>query len=225
MANNGDGADTAKDRYLLNHEDVARLLELHEEKGGKERGRRYGLEVLNKSAIVLITAFWEAYCEDLAAEALERLVSNLDDPNDLPQKLRKTIADELKEDQHHYAVWKIAGDDWRDHVKSRLEDLRKKRNWDLMNPRPKQVQEMFADALGLEDVTKSWRWHRMTATRACEKLNDFVKLRGDVAHRGASEGSVKRSVVEDYDKFIERLVNATDKCVSDFVDDVLKKAT
>jgi hypothetical protein len=29
--------------------------------------------VLNKSAIVLLTAFWEAYCEDLAAEALNHV--------------------------------------------------------------------------------------------------------------------------------------------------------
>lgn len=222
MANNGNGAGTAKDRYLLNHEDVARLLELHEEKGGKERGRRYGLEVLNKSAIVLITAFWEAYCEDLAAEALERLVSELDDPKDLPQNLRKTIADELKEDQHHYAVWKIAGDDWRDHVKSRLDDLREERNFKHMNPRPDQVRVLFSKALGLDDVTKSWRWSRVSVANACQKLDDYVALRGDVAHRGSAEQGVTLKVVREYDNFIERLVNATDKCVNDFVDDVLK---
>lgn len=38
---------------------------------GTARGRRFDLEVLNKSAIVLITSYWEAYCEDIAAEALD----------------------------------------------------------------------------------------------------------------------------------------------------------
>lgn len=35
-------------------------------------GRR-NLEVLNKSAIVLLCAIWEAYCEDLADDALRLL--------------------------------------------------------------------------------------------------------------------------------------------------------
>jgi hypothetical protein len=41
--------------------EIDRLLELHALVGGKTKGRRRGLEVLNKSAIVLITAYWEAY--------------------------------------------------------------------------------------------------------------------------------------------------------------------
>jgi hypothetical protein len=61
------------------------------------RGRRYGLEVLNKSAIVLITAFWEAYYEDLATEALEHLVTNADSVEKLPLELKKRVASELRE--------------------------------------------------------------------------------------------------------------------------------
>ena len=55
--------------------DVKRLLEIHKTIGGNAPGRRAGLEVLNKSAIVLITAIWEAYCEDISAEALEHIVT------------------------------------------------------------------------------------------------------------------------------------------------------
>lgn len=44
--------------------DIDRLLEIHQRLGGKGKGRRHQLEVLNKSAIVLISAIWEAYCED-----------------------------------------------------------------------------------------------------------------------------------------------------------------
>jgi RiboL-PSP-HEPN len=52
------------------------LRDLHSEIGGTSPGRRYGLEVLNKSAVVLITAIWEAFCEDLASEAVEFVVDN-----------------------------------------------------------------------------------------------------------------------------------------------------
>lgn len=59
----------------MNAEDIGRLLELHQDKGGTLKGRRFGVEVLNKSAIVLLTSFREAYCEDVAAEALDHVVT------------------------------------------------------------------------------------------------------------------------------------------------------
>lgn len=76
-------------------------------------GRKYGVEVLNKSAIVLLCAVWEAYCEDLASEAVEHLVTHAKDASALPKALRKQIAQELKADSHELAVWKLAGQDWR----------------------------------------------------------------------------------------------------------------
>ena len=48
------GLSNAYKAFQKNMEDIERLLELHTQEGGSEPGRRYGLEVLNKSAIVLI---------------------------------------------------------------------------------------------------------------------------------------------------------------------------
>ena len=65
-------ASKARVQFEKNKADVDNLLLFHKETGGDEPGRRdKRLEVLNKSAIVLITAVWEAYCEDLAAEVNE----------------------------------------------------------------------------------------------------------------------------------------------------------
>jgi hypothetical protein len=50
--------------------DVERLLELHQEKGGGARGRRYGLEVLNKAAIVLITSYGSPIAKTLPRKHL-----------------------------------------------------------------------------------------------------------------------------------------------------------
>ena len=88
----------ARKAFDKNAEDIERLLQLHAEKGGIGRGRRYELEVLNKSAIVLITSFWEAYCEDIAAEALEHLITHAKSADVLPKELRKRIAKELNTD-------------------------------------------------------------------------------------------------------------------------------
>jgi RiboL-PSP-HEPN len=72
--------------------EIDRLLELHTLVGGPAKGRRRGLEVLNKSAIVLITAYWEAYCEDIAAEALAHIVKHAKSSAVLPNELKKPRA-------------------------------------------------------------------------------------------------------------------------------------
>jgi RiboL-PSP-HEPN len=71
--------------------EIDRLLELHTLVGGPAKGRRRGLEVLNKSAIVLITAYWEAYCEDIAAEALAHIVKHAKSSAVLPNELKKQL--------------------------------------------------------------------------------------------------------------------------------------
>jgi hypothetical protein len=64
----------ARAAFENNRKDVERLMEIHGDLAGDTPGRKHGVEVLNKSAIVLMCAIWEAYCEDLAAEAVEHLV-------------------------------------------------------------------------------------------------------------------------------------------------------
>ena len=90
-----------------NLKDVDALLNIHATKGGTAAGRRYGLEVLNKSAIVLITSYWEAYCEDIAEEGVECIVTHATTADALPTEIKKVVAKELKGDNNELAVWRI----------------------------------------------------------------------------------------------------------------------
>jgi RiboL-PSP-HEPN len=101
-------ATKARAAFDDNAKDIERLLELHQSEGGSTPGRRYGLGVLNKSAIVLITAFWEAYCEDIAAEGLNHLVKHAKTAETLPNELKKIVAKALKSEQHELAIWKLS---------------------------------------------------------------------------------------------------------------------
>src|SRR5438128_1490612 len=87
------GVMPSKARKALdeNAGDIDRLLEIHTKLGGSGVGRRHQLEVLNKSALVLLTANWEAYCEDIAAEALEHLIQHSKAPEDLPKGIRQLV--------------------------------------------------------------------------------------------------------------------------------------
>lgn len=205
----------ARKRYGDNALDVERLLKLHAESGGTSPGRRRGLEVLNKSAIILITSFWEAYCEDIAAEGLEHIVKHGASSDSLPIAIRQSIAKDLKADPNELSVWSLCGEGWKQVLKDRLERLQEQRNKRLNTPRTQNIDDLFLLALGLSSISSSWRWARkMTVTRARKKLDKYVTLRGEIAHRGASAKSVTKAQVEDYFDFIKRLVTKTDSTVN-----------
>jgi RiboL-PSP-HEPN len=199
----------ARKSLKKNLEDIDRLMELHEKIGGTVPGRRYDLEVLNKSAIVLTTACWEAYCEDIAAEALDHIVKHSKTSDKLPKELKKTIAKELKADGHDLTIWEIADGKWKEYLSKRLKDLQKKRNRKLNTPKTAQIDLLFLDAVGIAKMSSSWKWTGMSVASSAEKLNKFVELRGAIAHRGSSVESVTKAKVKSYRDFIERLASKT----------------
>ena len=174
----------AKEAFNENAADIERLMAIHEEIGGAEPGRRAGLEVLNKSAVVLTSAIWEAFCEDLAAEALKHLVNHVSSAAELPAKLRTLVAKEVKAQPHEHAVWSLAGDGWKTVVNARMASLATERNTKLNTPKTAQINDLFATAIGLENIGNCWRWAGMTAARAATKLDGIITLRGSIAHRG-----------------------------------------
>lgn len=199
----------AREALENNISDVQQLLDIHAEKGGDGRGRRRGLEVLNKSAVVLLTAYWESYCEDIAEEAVEHIVKHANSADKLPLEIRKLIAKELKNDKDELAVWSVADGSWRALLTARLEKLKVSRNWDFNTPKPAQVDKLFVDALGIDKISDSWAWDKTTASVAKNKLQNFVELRGAIAHRGKGDTGVKKLQVENYLDLVVRLAART----------------
>ena len=199
----------ARKNFDQNARDVDRLIQIHADVGGDEKGRRFGLEVLNKSAIVLITAIWEAYCEDLASEALDHLVTNVSSGSQLPKELKKRVVTEIKADANDLAMWDLADTGWRNKVRARLASLTTDRNKRLNTPKSDQIDDLFNAAVGLGSVSNTWYWKGMSVLNAKKKLDDFVTLRGAIAHRGASATGVKKIQVTDYFQHVKRLVAKT----------------
>jgi hypothetical protein len=198
-----------------NSSDIDRLLGIHATIGGDGDGRRWNLEVLNKSAIVLITAVWEAYCEDVIAEGLQHLVTHASSPEALPKELRKKIAEELSAEQHGLTVWNLAGEGWRDVLKARMVGFAKERNRKFNTPKSRPINNLFLNGIGIKAISSSWVWQGMSKESAEAKLDKFVELRGSVAHRGASSESVHKKHVRDYYEHVKRLVETTDATVNE----------
>jgi hypothetical protein len=86
----------ASDIFSESFKEVASLRDIHEKLTGTGPGYRPGMEVLNKSAIVLLCAIWEAYCEDVADESLSHLLAQSSDYSMLPKVLQKRVAKNLR---------------------------------------------------------------------------------------------------------------------------------
>lgn len=207
----------ARTTFDKNIEDINKLLELHAAEGGDQPGRRYGLEVLNKSAIVLITSFWESYCEDIAEEALEVIVQHAPNADALPKEIKKVIAKALKEAKNDLAVWAISDDKWRDVLRNNFIALKTERNKTFATPKSFNVNDLFESAVGLSNMSSNWKWPKMTTTQATKKLNDFVSMRGDIAHRGSSTSTVKKSEVVAYLTHVRMLAAKTGDVVKKHV--------
>lgn len=210
-------ASKARRAFDSNCEDVERLLEVHTSLTGTGPGRRHQVEVLNKASVVLITAFWEAYCEDIAAEGVRHLVKHATSATDLPDHLKKLIAKEISEKKHDLAAWELADDGWRAFVEARLTTIEIERNRRLNTPKTAQIDELFARSLGIEQISKEWAWPRNPAAKNCSKLDAFVTLRGSIAHRGSAAGGVRKKDAVDYYTLVKNLVAKTGGCVNSTV--------
>ena len=203
-----------------NYGDIARLIEIHEELAGTGPGYKHGVEVLNKSAVVLTSAVWEAFCEDLASEAIDHLVSELSNPKKLPKALRKRIAIELERDKNELAVWDLARGGWKTILKIRGQGIADERARALNTPKTQNIAALFEDAVGLTNVPSAWSWKGMNSDQAGEKLDRLVSLRGDIAHRSKAAKKIKKGTAKDFMEHVGRLVETTDDYVNQEVESI-----
>jgi hypothetical protein len=100
-------------------------------------------------------------------------------------------------------------------VQSRLDDDVKR----LHNPSSDKTIQLFRDYAGI-DLTDKWKWNRHDPTTVRARLNQYIKLRGDIVHRspGATTGPPQPHVITRDDltkaiRFLKALVEATEKAL------------
>lgn len=87
----------------------------------------------------------------------------------------------------------------------------------LNNPTSDKVIQLFRDYVGL-DLKEKWIWNNYDAKTVRERLNQYMKLRGDVVHRSRPVTSgapnahpVTKEELEKAIRFLKDLVQATEK--------------
>ena len=98
-------------------------------------------------------------------------------------------------------------------VQTKLDDEIKR----LHNPTSEKSLQLFRDFAGI-DLTEHWAWNNFPAKLVRERLNQYMKLRGDVVHRSrpilpgpSLAHPVKKEDLQKAIAFLKDLVKATEQ--------------
>lgn len=183
--------------------DVNNLMDFHAWHGGDGRGRRAGnLQSLNKAAVVLLCAAWESYIESILRECAERSIAAAGAPEEMIKPLSKLVGDHIRGHKNESAWVSAAGDGWRSLTRSVIAN----RVGAFNTPKKGPISEIFSSTLGVKEIDRNWEWHKCPRPMAANRLDDFVKLRGGIAHGDRTLGSVNKSHVDEGIKVTGRLV-------------------
>lgn len=196
----------AKNAFDKNKADINQLWEIHEGFAGAGAGRKRDVEVLNRTAMVFITACWESYVEDLARESFEFMINNVSLARDVPVKVRSLSTKAIFEQKDNTKVWDIADNGWKAILIAHKEVALTKWLGNFNTPKSAQVETLFRELLGINSISSGWHWQRMPNQRAKDKLDEYVTVRGNIAHRTAHNSVVHKSWGTGYLKHIENLV-------------------
>ena len=100
-------------------------------------------------------------------------------------------------------------------IQSKLDEEIKR----LHNPTADKTIQLFCDYAGI-DVSENWSWKNNDSKTVCVRLNEYIKLRGDVVHRSrtvepgpptahpVTKEGLRRTI-----RFLKNLVEATERAL------------
>lgn len=200
----------ARQAYEANREDINQLWEIHQEYGGKGVGAKHGVEVLNRATIIFITASWESWVEDFARQCFDALLQHAQTADVIPVKVRNYATRPLFDQKDSRRVWDLADAGWRSVLITHRDAILN--NWlgPFNTPKTQQVKLLFEELLGINDVTQWWRWKGMTPRKVGDKLDRYITLRGNIAHRVKDAEPVYKNDGYDYHAHVRRIIDVTE---------------
>jgi len=193
--------------FVKNSYSIHRLFIIHGEITGDRRGRRYNIDVLNKAAIIFITAYWEAYIEDVCKEFSTFILANCTDYKKFPKKGRLAASKKLVKQKDEREVWNLAGEGWKSVVSDYVDEFLD----NFHTPAPNNVDELFKKLLDVPSLSSSWKWAGMSSVKAQSNLQKLIDTRNAIAHGRKPPASVTKKNAEMFLNFVETLVQKTDK--------------
>lgn len=188
--------------------DVDRIISSHAQLNHDGGGKR-GLGHITRSGVLMLCAAWELYVEEVGLEIAHHLADRALEPGDLPDKVQKSIAKYVRNHKHDLKPLELANAGW-GHV---YLSYAQERISSLNTPKSGPVDEIYEHILGWENASNSWACGTKT-------INEFVKMRGEIAHRGRDSHYMNIIELKKYRKIIFEAAVGHDNGAADFLRDV-----
>lgn len=173
--------------FLYLQQDVTDLTETHYTLRTGRRGRQR-LGFLTRSAVIMLCAAWERYNKDLLLECVKIMSAAITDANTLPLEIRKTISFKIKEQKNELSPFGMAGEGWKDLWKGYASAITQ----NLNTPHSSNLTDMFNKYLGVLSYTRFWLPGTATS------IDSFIKIRGEIAHKGSHAQYVRMRQLQDH---------------------------
>ncbi|MBX7259995.1 MAG: hypothetical protein K1Y02_26810 [Candidatus Hydrogenedentes bacterium] len=159
---------------------------------------------LTRGGLLLLCAAWERYVEMVLAEGAQITANRLPDINGLPQAVRQKVTSHANNNSTPWTAAQLNTPTWvqiyADAIKARVDKLH--------TPKHHKLKPLFEDFLAIPDIGTTW-------SKGSAPIDDFVVLRGEVAHRGGQSRYIRFGQLVDLEVEVKRYVKETDNFLSD----------
>jgi hypothetical protein len=165
-------------------EDVDQLRTAHYKSSQGLRGKKK-LGFLTRSSIVMLCAAWERYNENILLECIDKILETNIEANSLSKHIKEYLSTKVRENKNTIYPIELADNGWKNLWKGyAINDT------DALNtPNSENLNKLFKRYMGIENFTSMW--HK----KSIIKINDFIKLRGEIAHNGSKAKYVRFSTL------------------------------
>jgi len=195
---------------LYLQKDVTDLTDVHFRISGGKPGKK-SLGFLTRSAVIMLCAAWERFNEDLLLEAIDVINRGIKSPNKLPIEVQKTISKKVTGHRHELKTIEMAGDGWKRLWRGFAEEETERFN----TPKQAQLKELFLRYLGVSDFTAFW------IPRHVGKIDKFVEIRGEIAHKGSQAQYVHLRQLQAYIEILRSNAIEIDRNMSLFLTNLI----
>lgn len=200
----------AYNEYHKNLIDVRKLISLHRQMSGTRQGKR-GLGHLTRGGLLLLCAAWERYIETMLCNGTDFLISRLADFKSLPAVPRKTLTDHVNSNSTSWVSADLATSKWTQ-IYREVTNLEVK---NLNTPKYAQIKKRYEDLLNVSDIGAAW-------SISTTDIDQFVSLRGDIAHRGAQGPYIQFGELLRHESKISKCVIDTDNYLHQHLYSIVK---
>lgn len=191
--------------YKKNCKQVDKLLLAYTELRSPKRGRKH-LDHLTRAAIIFLCSSWEVYIEQVTVEVSIIISKSIHGPDQLPERVRKTISNQVKKARHELEPINFASN-WKDYYLRMVDTCVS----GLNTPKRGQIREIFHQYIGIDgNITDQ----KVPMLRQVDRV---VKTRGDIAHNLFAEDYVKDVMVKEYYEIISKAVTGIEIMLWDYL--------